>query len=57
MYLSQHISGAKLKEIAGEFGLQSIGSIPTTINKLKCLLNDDKTLLTAIEKMISKYDS
>jgi len=57
MYLAQELTAAKLKEIAEIFGLKSIESIPTTINKLKCLLNEDNDLLKSIDKMIAEYDS
>ena len=57
MYLAQEMAAAKLKEIAEQFGLKSIGSIPTTIKKLKCLLAKDEVLSKTINKMISEYDS
>ena len=57
MYLAQEIAAAKLKEIAELFGLKSVGSIPTTIKKLKCLLDKDEVLSNTINKMISEYDS
>ena len=57
MYLAQEIARAKLKEIAEIFGLKSVGSIPTTIKKLKGLLDKDEVLLNIVEKMISEYDS
>jgi len=57
MYLAQELAAAKLKEIAELFGLKSIGSIPMTINKLKCFLDEDNELLKSIDKMISEYDS
>jgi len=57
MYLSQEIGSAKLTEIAQFFGLRSVGSIPTTIKKLKDLLEEDKSLSKIIDKMISEYDT
>ncbi|WP_281400979.1 transposase [sulfur-oxidizing endosymbiont of Gigantopelta aegis] len=57
MYLAQEIATAKLKEIAEKFGLKSVGSIPTTIKKLKCLLDKDKVLLNIIEEINDEYDS
>ena len=57
MYLAQEIAAAKLKEIAELFGLKSVGSIPTAIKKLKCLLDKDEVLSNTINKMINEYDS
>jgi len=55
MYLAQEIAAAKLKEIAAMFGLKSVGSIATTIKKLKSLLEKDKELSSTVKKIISEY--
>ena len=57
MYLAQEVATAKLKEIAEIFGLKSVGSIPTTIKKLKDLLDKDEALLNIVERMIAECDS
>lgn len=57
MYLAQEIAAAKLKEIAVMFGLKSVGSIATTIKKLKTLLEKDKELSYTVKKIISEYYS
>ena len=51
------VTAATLKEIASLFGLKTIGSIPTTIKKLKLLLEDDEALLQWINKITSEYCS
>ena len=51
MYLAQEIAAAKLKEIAQLFGLKSVGSIPTSIKKLKCLLDKELFLLDKLVLM------
>jgi len=56
MYLSQNCGGHKLKEIASAFGLKRTGSIPTTIKKLRVLMEEDARLLRKIEKIKSQYD-
>jgi hypothetical protein len=38
-------------EIASYFGLRRTGSIPTTINKLKQLMNQDKTLMRMLDEL------
>jgi len=51
MHLSQELADAKLVEIAREFGLSKTGSIPTTIKKLKALIENDTKLSRRIENM------
>jgi REP element-mobilizing transposase RayT len=57
MYLAQEVGAAKLKEIAVMFGLKSVGSIPTTINKLKQQIHEDKALSQAIKDITNEYDT
>jgi chromosomal replication initiation ATPase DnaA len=45
MYLCQEVGGCRLVEITSYFGLKRTGSIPTAINKLKQLMNQDETLM------------
>jgi len=55
MYLCQEVCGCRLVEIASCFGLKRTGSIPTTISKLKHLMNEDKALMRRVNKL--KQDS
>jgi REP element-mobilizing transposase RayT len=51
MYLCQEVGGCRLVEIASYFGLKRTGSIPTTIKKLKQLMNQDKTLMRMLDEL------
>lgn len=51
MYLCQHVWGYRLVDIASEFGLKRIGSIPTTIKKLKDLMKSDKELCSVVRRL------
>jgi len=44
MYLCQEVGDHRLVSIGEHFGLKRSGSIPTTIKKLKTLMNDDAAL-------------
>jgi len=57
MYLSQEISSHKLREIAITFNLKRTESIPTTIAKLKVLLEDNLRLKRRVKKIIREYDT
>lgn len=57
MYLSQEISSKRLREIAITFNLKRTESIPTTIAKLKVLLEDDLSLMRRVKKIIREYDT
>jgi len=56
MYLSQSCGDHKLKDIASAFGLKRTGSIPTTIQKLRVLMEEDARLSRKVEKMKNQYD-
>jgi REP element-mobilizing transposase RayT len=51
MYLCQAVCGCRLVEIAAYFGLKRTGSIPTTISKLKHLMNNDKALMSLVNNL------
>jgi len=55
--LAEEVGTAKLKEIAQLFRIKNIGSISTTIKKLKDLLEEDKILVQRIEKIINECDT
>jgi len=57
MYLSQECSGALLTEIASGFGLKRAGSVPTTIKKLRVLMDEDARLAGKIMKIRRQYDT
>ncbi|MFK5986623.1 MAG: hypothetical protein QM479_14535 [Pseudomonadota bacterium] len=57
MYLSQELGAATLNEIAPLFGLKTMGSIPTTIKKLKFILDEDEALLQRINQITAGYYS
>ncbi len=57
MYLSQEIGSKKLTVIANAFGLKRTGSIPTTVKKLRVLLEDDSKLLGMVESIRRGYDT
>jgi len=49
MYLSQVVGGQPLVIIDEAFNLKRTGSIPTTIGKLKVLMDNDQKLLKKVE--------
>lgn len=55
MYLSREIGSKKLSDIAKTFGLKRTGSIPTTINKLCLLLDDDVRLSRKVARIKREY--
>ncbi len=57
MYLSQEIGSKKLTVIANAFGLKRTGSIPTTVKKLRVLLEKDSKLLRKVEGIKRQYDT
>jgi len=57
MYMAQQYGGLKLKEIADEFELKRTGSIPTTIKKLRVVLEGDRNLLRKFNRIKSQYDT
>ena len=57
MYLSQEISSKKLTEIATLFNLKRTESIPTTIAKLKIMLESDLSLMRKVNKIKREYDT
>ena len=52
MYLRQVVGGQPLVSIAETFGLKRTGSIPTTIGKLKVLMDNDRKLLKKVEYLM-----
>ncbi len=56
LYISREYTGVTLKEIARHFGLKRTGSIPTTINKLQVMMEEDKGLLSKVMEINSQYD-
>jgi len=57
MYLSQEICSKKLNEIAKTFNLKRTGSIPTTVSKLKVLMEEDLSLKRKVNYIIRQYDT
>ncbi|HDH01093.1 MAG TPA: hypothetical protein ENG80_04725 [Nitrospirae bacterium] len=57
MTLAQECGGLKLVDIAAALGLKRTGSIPTTIKKLKDLLDQDRSLLRKVERIKGRYDT
>lgn len=57
MTLAQECAGWKLVDIAAALGLKRTGSIPTTIKKLKDLLEQDRSLSRKVERIKSRYDT
>ncbi len=57
MALAQECGGMKLVDIAAALGLKRTGSIPTTIKKLKGLLEQDRSLLRKVGWIKSQYDT
>jgi len=55
--LSQEIGSKKLTVIADAFGLKRTGSIPTTVKKLRELLENDSKLFRKVEKIRRGYDT
>lgn len=53
MYLRQVVGGQPLVSIAEAFGLKRTGSIPTTISKLKVLMENDRKLLKKVECLMA----
>ncbi len=45
------VCGCRLVEIASYFGLKRIGSITTTIGKLKRLMSKDKELMSLVNQL------
>lgn len=56
-YLSQEVGGKSLAEIANYFNLKRTGSIPTTIKKLKLLLEEDLYLAKKVRLIKRYYDT
>ena len=57
MYLAQECCAATLKDIAMAFGLKRSGSIPTTIKKLKLIMESDKALSGLVDNIRRQYDT
>jgi len=53
MYLSQVVGVQPLVSIAEAFSLKRTGSIPTTIGKLKVLMDNDRKLLKKVEYLMA----
>lgn len=57
MHLAQETCGLKLREIADFFGLSRIGSIPTSIAKLKVRMAADAELTRKVKRIKGEYDT
>ncbi len=57
MCLSRDISSNKLSAIAKAFSLKRTGSIPTTITKLKVLMEKDLSLMRKVSRIKREYDT
>jgi len=57
IFLSQEIGSKKLSEIAKTFNLKRTGSIPTTISKLKALMEEDLSLTRKVNRINRGYDT
>ncbi len=57
MYISQELGSMKLGDIAREFGLKRTGSIPTTITKLRVLLESNFALGRKVNRIMREYDT
>jgi len=57
LYLSQEICSKTLSAIAEAFSLKRTGSIPTTISKLRRLMEDDSSLKTKVNRIKRQYDT
>jgi len=57
MALSQDISSKKLNEIAKSFNLKRTGSIPTTVSKLRALMEEDLSLKRKVGRITRQYDT
>ncbi|MCP4127152.1 MAG: hypothetical protein GY753_08835 [Gammaproteobacteria bacterium] len=55
MYLAQEICGLKLQEIADFLGLKRVGSIPTTVSKLKQRIANEPGLAGDVDRIKSEY--
>ncbi len=52
MYLCQEMGGCRLVTIARDFGLKRTGSIPTTLQKLKQLMESDRGLCRKVKELM-----
>jgi putative transposase len=57
LFLAQACAGVTLKSIANEFGLKRTGSIPTTIKKLRVLMDSDRRLMAKVMGIKRQYDT
>ena len=57
LYLSQETGSKTLREIAAAFNLKQTGSIPTTIMKLRGLMEEDLRLTKKVRQIKSVYDT
>jgi len=57
MYVAQEVGGHKLRDIADLLELKRIGSIPTTIAKLKLRMEEDSALARKVLNISRKYDT
>jgi chromosomal replication initiation ATPase DnaA len=57
MCLSQETGSKKLTVIANAFGLKRTDSIPTTVKKLRILLEKDSKLRRKVERTKRVYDT
>lgn len=55
MHLSQEIGSKKLNAIAKFFNLKRTGSIPTTIVKLRVLMEEDLSLMRTVNQIKREY--
>ncbi|PCJ15850.1 MAG: hypothetical protein COB04_12360, partial [Gammaproteobacteria bacterium] len=51
MHLCQELGGQRLTDIAAAFGLKRTGSIPTTIKKLRELMEGDQKLVRKVDRV------
>ena len=57
LYLSQEICSKTLNAIAKTFSLKRTGSIPTTVSKLRRLMEEDLSLKRAVNWIKREYDT
>lgn len=57
MHLYQAVGDYRLVDIARCFGLKRTGSIPTTIKKLKGLMEEDVGLCRKVKGLVRQYDT
>lgn len=57
LYLSQEIGSKKLSAIAKTFSLKRTGSIPTTIARLRVLMEEDLSLTRKVNRIKREYDT